>query len=80
MLIDFLFISRLLDNLSGSEEDKEEVDEPEETFRVEDVLALAIEERREKREAEKVLSQLQANYDELQRKYAEAENKIDKLR
>lgn len=47
---------------------------------MEDVLALVMEERREKKEAEKVLSQLQANYDELQRKFAEAENKIDKLR
>ena len=50
------------------------------SFDVEDVLILAMEERKEKKEAEKVLSQLQSNYDVLQRKYAEAENKIDKLR
>lgn len=47
---------------------------------MEDVLILAMEERKEKKEAEKVLSMLQSNYDMLQRKYAEAENKIDRLR
>ena len=31
-------------------------------------------------EAKKVLSQLQRNYDVLQRKFADAENRIDKLR
>ena len=44
------------------------------------MLLLALEERKEKQQAEKVLSQLQSNYDLLQKKYAEAENKIDRLR
>ena len=47
---------------------------------MEDVLVLAMEERRGKKEAEKVLTHLQKSYDELQRKYAEAENLIDKYR
>ena len=47
---------------------------------VEDVLMMAWTERREKQEAKKVLSQLQENYDVLQRKFADAENRIDKLR
>lgn len=79
-------ICRLLDNLSDSDEALVD-DHPaaaegceDVSFDVEDVLILAMEERKEKKEAEKVLSQLQSNYDVLQRKYAEAENKIDKLR
>ena len=47
---------------------------------VEEVLLMAWEERKEKQEAKKVLSQLQRNYDVLQRKFADAENRIDKLR
>ena len=49
-------------------------------FEVEDLLSLAIEERRGKQEAKHVLSQLQENYDQLQRKYAQAEIIIDKYR
>jgi len=49
-------------------------------FEVEDLLSLAIEERRGKQEAKHVLSQLQENYDNLQRKYAQAEIIIDKYR
>ena len=47
---------------------------------VEDILQFALEEKRGKQEAVQVLSQLQANYDDVQRKLAEAENKIDKYR
>ncbi len=83
--IDTSRISRLLDKLSDDDGDgNDETDKGQEEVtievEVEDVLALAIEERREKKEAKKVLSQLQENYDELQRKFADAENKIDKLR
>ena len=44
------------------------------------ILQFALEEKRGKQEAVQVLSQLQANYDDVQRKLAEAENKIDKYR
>ena len=47
---------------------------------VEEILQFALEEKRGKQEAVQVLSQLQANYDDVQRKLAEAENKIDKYR
>ena len=47
---------------------------------VEDILQFALEEKRGKQEAVQVLCQLQANYDDVQRKLAEAENKIDKYR
>ena len=47
---------------------------------VDDILHFALEEKRGKQEAVQVLSQLQANYDDVQRKLAEAENKIDKYR
>ena len=47
---------------------------------VEDILQFALEEKREKQEAVHVLSQLQENYDEVQRKLAAAENKLDKYR
>ena len=58
-------------------------DDPEVTIddvEVEDILQFALEEKRGKQEAVQVLSQLQANYDDVQRKLAEAENKIDKYR
>ena len=94
MLISIFYsrISRLLDRLSDDDADDgrsshsnldlgdSEEDEDDVTFEVEDVLVLAMEERRGKKEAERVLSHLQQNYDELQRKYAEAENLIDKYR
>jgi len=77
-------ISRLLEHLSdedaaslsprGGEADQQL------TVDAGHLLALAMEERRSKREAERVLGQLQQNYDRLQRKYAEAENRIDRLR
>eukprot|EP00096_Caligus_rogercresseyi_P006917 TRINITY_DN2397_c0_g1_i1.p1 TRINITY_DN2397_c0_g1~~TRINITY_DN2397_c0_g1_i1.p1 ORF type:complete len:1159 (-),score=499.33 TRINITY_DN2397_c0_g1_i1:548-4024(-) len=72
-------ISRLLDNISDEEAMEEVIDSAAEVD-VEDILTLAYNERRDKQEAKKVLSQLQTNYDMLQRKYAEAENTIDKLR
>ncbi len=71
-------LARLLDNLSDDEDgvaDGEDL-----SLGVEEVLLLAWEERKEKQEAEKVLSHLQENYDVLQRKFADAENTIDKLR
>eukprot|EP00094_Tigriopus_californicus_P011557 TCALIF_11162-PA protein Name:"Protein of unknown function" AED:0.30 eAED:0.30 QI:205/0.5/0.6/1/0.75/0.8/5/30/873 len=76
-------LDRLLDDLSDDSETiggSEDGMDPEITLDVEEILRLALMERREKRETEHVLSQLQANYDSLQRKYAQAENKIDKLR
>lgn len=76
-------LDRLLDDLSDDSENVGEngdVVDAEITLDVEEILRLALMERREKRETEFVLSQLQANYDSLQRKYAQAENKIDKLR
>lgn len=78
-------ISRLLDDLSDEDaDDTNNVDRTDDgtetTFDVKDILALAIEERRANKEAKRVLSQLQTNYDELQRKFAVAESKIDRLR
>ncbi len=74
-------ISRLLDHLSDEDDHRQDgAASADLTLDVEDILALAMEERREKKEAEKVLSQLQENYDRLQRKYAEAENRLDKYR
>ncbi|XP_040583043.1 uncharacterized protein [Lepeophtheirus salmonis] len=77
-------ISRLLDNISDEEAMEEVIDSAAEddeiVIDVENILSLALNERRDKQEAKKVLSQLQTNYDRLQRKYAEAENTIDKLR
>ena len=73
-------LSRLLDNLSDSDEDPVAEIDQDLTLDVEEVLMLAWEERKEKQEAKKVLSQLQENYDILQRKFADAENRIDKMR
>ena len=47
---------------------------------VEDLLQLAMDERKGKLEAIKVLAELKQNYDNLQKKYAAAETTIDKLR
>eukprot|EP00095_Tigriopus_kingsejongensis_P005519 maker-scaffold282_size228295-snap-gene-0.17 protein:Tk05519 transcript:maker-scaffold282_size228295-snap-gene-0.17-mRNA-1 annotation:"predicted protein" len=69
---------KLLDNLS--DEDERDAQDPELTVEIGEILSLALIERREKRETEFVLAQLQSNYDQLQRKYAAAEIKIDKLR
>ena len=44
---------------------------------MDDILHFAMEEKRGKQEAVQVLAQLQENYDDVQRKLAEAENKID---
>ena len=47
---------------------------------VEDLLQLAMDERKGKLEAIKVLAELKQNYDHLQKKFAAAETTIDKLR
>ena len=89
-------LSRLLDNLTDEDDDglaaydnSDEEDvciypvnetQDDVVIEVEDLLKLAIDERRGKQEAKHVLSQLQENYDNLQRRYAEAENIIDKYR
>ena len=49
-------------------------------FEVEELLELAMNERQGKMEAKQVLAQLQANYDDLQKKFAAAEITIDTLR
>ena len=58
----------------------EVIEDEDVVIEVEDLLLLAMKERRGRREAKHVLSQLQENYDTLQRKYAQAENIIDKYR
>ena len=73
-------ISRLLDNMTDEELDDQFESEEDLEVGVEDLLHLAIEERKGKQEAKKVLMELQANYDELQKKFADAENTIDRLR
>ena len=47
---------------------------------VEDLLQMAIEERRGKIEAKTCLAELQMKHDELQKKYAAAEITIDNMR
>ena len=47
---------------------------------VEDLLQWAMDERKGKLEAIKVLAELKQNYDQLQKKFAAAETTIDKLR
>ena len=66
----------IIDDAILEKEDAITIDDVE----VEDILQFALEEKRGKQEAVQVLSQLQANYDDVQRKLAEAENKIDKYR
>jgi hypothetical protein len=75
-------LARLLDNLSDDDPDGGGNDAGDEdlSLGVEEVLMMAWEERKEKQEAKKVLSQMQENYDVLQKKFADAENRIDKLR
>ena len=74
-------LARLLDDLSDENEEQQGDEQGEDlSLGVEEVLLMAWTERREKQEAKKVLSQLQQNYDVLQRKFADAENRIDKLR
>ena len=75
-LIETRFWIIILDEEVMEKEDAITIDDVE----VEDILQFALEEKRGKQEAVQVLSQLQANYDDVQRKLAEAENKIDKYR
>ena len=70
-------VSRLLDDLSDPEI---EVNNEEVECEVEDLLQLAMDERKGKLEAIKVLAELKENYDDLQKKFAAAEITIDKLR
>ncbi len=76
-------VSKLLDFVSDEEEEGEcitEEEDPEVVFGVEDLLKLAMNERRDKQQAKKVLAELQTNYDNLQRRFAAAETTIDRLR
>ena len=75
-------ISRLLDDLSDPENSAIDVidHEKEVVCEVEDLLQLAMDERKGKLEAIKVLAELKQNYDNLQKKFAAAETTIDKLR
>ena len=73
-------VSRLLDDLSDQEVQNEVVENDEVVFEVEDILQLAMDERKGKQEAYKVLAELQENYDDLQKKFAAAETTIDRLR
>lgn len=72
-------VSKLLDDLSDEEIQEVQVDDNV-VCEVEDLLQLAMDERKGKLEAIKVLAELKENYDKLQQKYAAAENTIDKLR
>lgn len=89
--VDMSKISRLLNNLSDDDNDNHctspsfggttgDGQENGLVFGVGDLLQLAMVERKGKQEAKQVLAQLQANYDNLQQRYAEAETTIDKLR
>ena len=78
-------VSRLLDDLSSAEDEQiaypnDEPEEHEVHCEVEDLLKLAMDERKGKIEAINVLAELKDNYDKLQKKYAAAETTIDKLR
>lgn len=77
-------VSRLLDDLSDPENfvDGQDIidNEKEVVCEVEDLLQLAMDERKGKLEAIKVLAELKQNYDHLQKKFAAAETTIDKLR
>merc|ERR1712223_2097665 len=75
-------VSRLLDDLSDQENvaAQEPINNEEVVCEVEDLLQLAMDERKGKLEAIKVLAELKQNYDHLQKKFAAAETTIDKLR
>merc|ERR1712223_1326353 len=75
-------VSRLLDDLSDQENvaAQEPINNEEVVCEVEDLLQLAMDERKGKLEAIKVLAELKQNYDQLQKKFAAAETTIDKLR
>ena len=76
-------VSRLLDDLSdpdNANEGQDNIENEEVVCEVEDLLQLAMDERKGKLEAIKVLAELKENYDHLQKKFAAAETTIDKLR
>lgn len=73
-------VSRLVDDLSDDDDDDPRVLDDNVVFEVEDLIQLAMDERKGKVEAKQVLAQLQANYDDLQQRFAAAETTIDKLR
>ena len=79
-------VSRLLDDLSDPENIANDdgknpiINQEEVVCEVEDLLQLAMDERKGKLEAIKVLAELKQNYDHLQKKFAAAETTIDKLR
>ena len=76
-------ISRLLEDVSDHEEagnTAEDATPSEVVVEVEDLLHMAMEERRGKLEAKTCLAELQMKHDELQKKYAAAEITIDNMR
>ena len=76
-------ISRLLEDVSDHDEAgnaAEDATPSEVVVEVEDLLHMAMEERRGKIEAKTCLAELQMKHDELQKKYAAAEITIDNMR
>ena len=81
-------VARLLPTHHSSDDEDDEatevadrsVQDQEALFEVQELLELAMNERQGKMEAKQVLAQLQANYDDLQKKFAAAEITIDNLR
>ena len=71
----------LIDDVSDHDPDADFPDNPSKVMvEVEDLLQMAIEERRGKIEAKTCLAELQMKHDELQKKYAAAEITIDNMR
>jgi len=81
-------VARLLPTHHSTDDENDEatevadrsVQDQEALFEVQELLELAMNERQGKMEAKQVLAQLQANYDDLQKKFAAAEITIDNLR
>ena len=86
LLYDHDKVSRLLEDVSDHDEagnvesDRDNEAPPEVVVEVEDLLHMAMEERRGKLEAKTCLAELQMKHDELQKKYAAAEITIDNMR
>ena len=75
-------IDKLLDDISDGDDQNYQPDNSSSKVmvEVEDLLQMAIEERRGKIEAKTCLAELQMKHDELQKKYAAAEITIDNMR
>ena len=68
------------ENIANDDGKNPIINQEEVVCEVEDLLQLAMDERKGKLEAIKVLAELKQNYDHLQKKFAAAETTIDKLR